>query len=111
MLHAAGRITIKVVRTEPISPTAWSKALLELSDDSVELLCQESLTRAATSQRGADQMRDERRSRARQGCREGRVQGAAGSSAGRLQHLQLSQNRLEKLPVRERASTMGSTGW
>ncbi|WP_417676860.1 GntR family transcriptional regulator [Roseibium sp.] len=43
MLHAAGRITIKVVRTEPISPTAWSKALLELSDDSVELLCQESL--------------------------------------------------------------------
>lgn len=43
MLHTANPITIKVVRTELIAPTAWSKALLELPSDNTELLCRESL--------------------------------------------------------------------
>ncbi|MDJ0933088.1 GntR family transcriptional regulator [Breoghania sp.] len=43
MLYAGDRISVRVIRTELIVPTAWSSALLELSRNEVELVCRESL--------------------------------------------------------------------
>ncbi|MDF2373444.1 MAG: GntR family transcriptional regulator [Rhizobiaceae bacterium] len=43
MLHAARPLTVKIIRTEPIAPTSWSRALLELPDDHGDLICRESL--------------------------------------------------------------------
>ena len=43
MLHALGPLKVKVIRTEMIAATSWSRALLELPDAADQLLCRESL--------------------------------------------------------------------
>ncbi len=43
MLKGSTPLTVKVMRTEPIAPTSWSRGLLELTPANQRLLCRESL--------------------------------------------------------------------
>lgn len=43
MLRTHGQLSVEVVRTERVSSTNWSRALLELADPDETLLCRESL--------------------------------------------------------------------
>ena len=43
MLKGSAPLTVKVMRTEPIAPTSWSRGLLELPSRDARLLCRESV--------------------------------------------------------------------
>jgi GntR family transcriptional regulator len=43
MLKGSVPLTIKVIRTEALAPTSWSRGLLELAPDENRLICRESL--------------------------------------------------------------------